>query len=184
MEVFGESHLAIFYPISYFKLELVNQILLENDKLADQNYRWITLKEIADPDFSKANISAFEYQIISFCAEKLIANLIHDRSKENYKNPDFALLLTDDRDCRKGINEALFMGQLFNSGDQWAFYKPNEYEFPTDEELKTIKGLIVPGSKYSAYDESISWLEPTRKFIRKVYNEHPHIKILGVCFGS
>lgn len=46
-----------------------------------------------------------------------------------------------------------------DSDEKWAFYKPFNFEFPLSEELKHLKGIIFPGSKYSVYDDSIPWMD-------------------------
>jgi len=89
----------------------------------------------------------------------------------------------DERDCCELLVEMLFMGQLVDSNERWAYYKAFEGQFPTEEELVHLKGIIFPGSKHSVYDDSVSWMEPLRKLVKMVYEEHQHIKMVGVCFG-
>lgn len=67
--------------------------------------------------------------------------------------------------------------------EKWAFYKATMNELPQEEDLQNLKGIVFPGSKYSVYDETIPWIEPLKAFVRKVYIDYPHIKLLGVCFG-
>jgi GMP synthase-like glutamine amidotransferase len=77
------------------------------------------------------------------------------------------------------------MGQLMETGDEkWKFFNAYEYEFPSDEDLATIRTIIFPGSSRSAYDTSVSWVGEVKDFIRRVMNEYPHIKIIGGCFGK
>ena len=57
-------------------------------------------------------------------------------------------------------------------------------EFPSDEELLSLKALILPGSYHSVYEEGLQHqVEPYKKFIKKIFYEHPHIKLVGICFG-
>ena len=59
----------------------------------------------------------------------------------------------DERDHYRGVYEALFAGNLLSSGkEKWAFYKAYNMEFPSEEELKHLKGIVFPGSKHSVYD--------------------------------
>jgi len=78
----------------------------------------------------------------------------------------------DDREICEFSAEMLFMGQLVDSNERWAYYKPFEGQFPTAEELAHLKGIVFPGSKHSVYDDSVSWIEPLRKFVKMVYEEH------------
>jgi len=93
-------------------------------------------------------------------------------------------MLCDERDHVRFSIEALFGGSLFEgSKERWAYYKAYDLEFPSDEELKHMRGFIIPGSKYSAYDTTIPWLEPLKALVRKIYDNYPRIKMAGVCFG-
>jgi len=47
-----------------------------------------------------------------------------------------------------------------------------------------LKGIIIVGSKESVYDEAIDWIKVLLDFIRMIYKDFKHIKLLGVCFGS
>lgn len=93
-------------------------------------------------------------------------------------------MLCDDRDHVKYTVEALFGGSLFEgTKERWGFYKAYDLEFPSDEELRHLKGFIIPGAKYAAYDTSIPWIEPLKALVKKIYEHYPHIKMVGVCFG-
>jgi len=63
----------------------------------------------------------------------------------------------------------LFMGQCLDSGDKWAVYKAFDFEFPSAEELKHLKGIIFPGSKNAVYDDNNAWIFPLRKLVRTIY---------------
>jgi len=93
-------------------------------------------------------------------------------------------MLCDEREHVKYAVEATFTG-VFTEGskERWAFYKVYDLEFPSEEELKHLKGLLIPGSKHAAYDSSLSWLESLKKLVRNIYENHTHIRLVGVCFG-
>jgi GMP synthase-like glutamine amidotransferase len=77
------------------------------------------------------------------------------------------------------------MGQLIENGeDKWNFYVGHEFELPSEEELQTIKCLILPGSGRSVYDTTVGWIAPLKEFIVRIINDYPHIKIIGGCFGE
>jgi len=78
--------------------------------------------------------------------------------------------MCDERDHVKYTVEGL-IGLLLSEGSKqkWGHYKVYDLEFPSEEELKHIKGIIIPGSKHSAYDSTIPWLEPLKTLIRKIY---------------
>lgn len=105
--------------------------------------------------------------------------------------PKIAFLSTDGRPHLYLLQEALFFGQYMgglggNNAEPWGFYNVFDFELPSEEDLKHIQTIIIPGSIASAADgeKSNSWIDPLIKFIQKVYNGYPNINILGVCFGS
>ena len=77
-----------------------------------------------------------------------------------------------------------FTGNLFNKlFPIWKSYKIYNMEFPSEEDLQSLKALILPGSYHSVYEPDLPQIEPYKRFIRKVYIEYPNIKLVGVCFG-
>jgi len=79
---------------------------------------------------------------------------------------------------------SLHYSVLRKHGESWRQYKAFEGEFPTDEELKKIKGILIPGSHYAAYDTNVPWYKELFECIRKINREHTHINLLGICFGA
>lgn len=45
-----DSHAIIFYPMSYFNLNIVNQVLSENVKYNSLSYHWVTIQSIKDSE--------------------------------------------------------------------------------------------------------------------------------------
>jgi GMP synthase-like glutamine amidotransferase len=67
----------------------------------------------------------------------------------------------------------------------WAFMNAYEFSLPSKEQLLHIKAIIIPGSDLSVTDAAtMPWMRVLRDFLKQVYEEHPHIKLLGICFGS
>jgi len=101
------------------------------------------------------------------------------------KAPEYAVVALDDCEGWKYTYQALFMSQIRTSGDEsWKFYIGFEQELPSEEDLKTLKLIILSGSGQSAYDTSVPWIAPLKEFIKNVYVNHPHIKLIGGCFGE
>jgi GMP synthase-like glutamine amidotransferase len=121
--------------------------------------------------------------VISHSSEKLIDNLYGDKDKQEYAYADYAIILCDEREHVKLSYEVLFMGHLVDSNERWAFYKAYDFEFPSTEELKHLKAIILPGSFHGVYEDWNTWIEPLKKLINTVYYEYPHIRMAGICFG-
>ena len=76
------------------------------------------------------------------------------------------------------------MGGMGDSNaEMWVNYPVYDYLLPSEEELKHMQAIIIPGSKNSVLDESVSWIPLLTRFVQKVYEEYPHVKIIGICFG-
>jgi GMP synthase-like glutamine amidotransferase len=78
----------------------------------------------------------------------------------------------------------LFIGQLTRDWDKrWKVYLAFKMELPSEEELKSIKILVFPGSARAVYDEENLFVPVVSEFIRKVMSEYSNIKLFGSCFG-
>ncbi|KAJ7176622.1 class I glutamine amidotransferase-like protein [Mycena filopes] len=55
-------------------------------------------------------------------------------------------------------------------------------EYPTDEQLEGYAGLIITGSRASAYDD-IEWINKLVDYVVHVATTKPKVKIIGICFG-
>lgn len=102
---------------------------------------------------------------------------------EKGNQPKYAFINCDERVHISYNYETLFKGQFIENNESWQFYKAFENELPSEEDLKHLKGIIIPGSHNSAYNEKIEWIGPLKNFLKNVFDNHKHIKMLGVCFG-
>lgn len=71
-----------------------------------------------------------------------------------------------------------------NGEEKWIFHKAYHHDLPSDEHLKTLRTVIIPGSGHAVYNANVSWIPEVKDFIRRVITEYPHIKIIGGCFGE
>ncbi|CAG8542450.1 2056_t:CDS:2 [Paraglomus brasilianum] len=58
----------------------------------------------------------------------------------------------------------------------------NEMALPTEEGLKDIDGIMITGSAASAYSD-VPWINNLTDFMKHVINNHPRVRIVGICFG-
>ena len=76
------------------------------------------------------------------------------------------------------------MGNLSTDWERrWKVYLSYKNEVPTEEDLKSIKALVFPGSARAVYDEKNIFVPVVSEFICKVMNSYPKIKLFGSCFG-
>lgn len=113
----------------------------------------------------------------------MLTNNLLDIGSLEFQFADYAILLCDEREHVQLSYEVLFMGQLIDSNEKWRAYKAYDFEFPSSEELKHLKGVIIPGSKHGINDHQNDWLEPLKALVKRIYTDYPHIKLIGVCFG-
>ena len=60
-------------------------------------------------------------------------------------SPDYAILLTEPRESWIALYEAMFLPHFLDENENWEFYHTNEGEFPTTDDLQTLKGIIIAG---------------------------------------
>ena len=76
------------------------------------------------------------------------------------------------------------MGNLSIDWDRrWKVYLAYKNEVPNNDELKSMKALVFPGSAMAVYDESNLFVHVVSELIRKVMNQYEDIKLFGSCFG-
>lgn len=101
-------------------------------------------------------ISSFEMQIIAMNAHKLLdiqlkALPSFDDFDENEDvevadvNNSYAILLLESRENWIALYEAMLLPNFIDENDKWDFYYSYEGEFPTTDDLKKLKGIIIVG---------------------------------------
>jgi GMP synthase-like glutamine amidotransferase len=83
------------------------------------------------------------------------------------------------------MNEAIFQGYWYRGAKvRWAYYNAFAGEFPTKEDMKAVKGIVFPGSRFSVYDdEADPWIKDLKDFARMVCRDFPDVQMVGICFG-
>ncbi|GMG19909.1 unnamed protein product [Ambrosiozyma monospora] len=56
-------------------------------------------------------------------------------------------------------------------------------EFPTPLQLANTKAVYLTGSRSDSFETSIEWISKTIEFIRDLWLNYPHMKLIGICFG-
>jgi len=80
--------------------------------------------------------------------------------------------------------DALYYGWLRNKGENWKTYKIYNNEFPSDEEISNLKGILISGSDWNVYNAAIPEISVFLQKLRRLVHNNPTIKICGICFGS
>eukprot|EP00743_Colponemidia_sp_Colp-15_P007792 GILK01008438.1.p1 GENE.GILK01008438.1~~GILK01008438.1.p1 ORF type:complete len:457 (-),score=44.47 GILK01008438.1:208-1539(-) len=94
----------------------------------------------------------------------------------------FAVLDTEDLPAYRNL-ETLFYSSFRQDGEHWSVFRAYNHHFPTELELDGLQGLIITGSHYCVYDDTLSWLPPLFDIIRYCAKRGSP-KVLGVCFGA
>lgn len=68
-----------------------------------------------------------------------------------------------------------YMGGSGGSDSEiWEFLNAFDFSFPSEEQLKHLRAIIIPGSDLSVNDsKQLTWLAAMKDFVRQVYNNHP-----------
>lgn len=167
----------------------------DGTKLQDLTFQWIPLSSLTKPEFTKQYISAFNFQIMSYCAHKIASQLFdetlsHDIGKLTFC-PDVALLNTDNRAQFDDIYKTMIRGsfmcgpKLIDQQEKWGFYNVYNFQYPSEQDLIRVRAIIIPDSLQSVLDmEKTPWMVSLCEFIKKVNTKFRSIKILGISFGS
>ena len=73
--------------------------------------------------------------------------------------------------------------------EEFKEYLIYQNHFPSKEEIFSLSGIVITGSKHDAYTDDAEWKTELAKIINDIYdyNQNPKnenkIKLLGVCFG-
>ena len=97
------------------------------------------------------------------------------------KWPRFAVFACEPADRWEHHYEALYKGLYQGPREIWRSYRIHKFEFPTESDLKRLKGAVISGSNLGTY-EPIEWILKFEEIIRSIINDHP-IKLFGSCFG-
>ncbi|CDW76965.1 UNKNOWN [Stylonychia lemnae] len=176
MKIVGDTW-YVWYPLEkLIPLEDVNYILAHFDIEFSEH----TL----DSDF-KLTASTDTVAVDTLSQINSHSEYLKTRITQTSPRPiDYAIVLDDDQNTMKHIYEALYAGQIMVTGEEkFAFYRGYKNEHPPQEVLQSLKLIIFPGSVQSVYDSSLEWMPPLSEFIQRVYKDHPHIKLIGGCYG-
>jgi len=68
--------------------------------------------------------------------------------------------------------------------ERWSFYNVYDFQYPSEAELSKLRAIIIPGSDSSVLDlDKTPWMAHLAAFIKKVFEDFKHIKLLGISFG-
>ena len=100
-------------------------------------------------------LSSFDFEIITQNAHKLLDSQLQalpnfsdfqDELPKSSKGPDYCIILLEPRENWIALYEAMLLPYFIEEGETWEFYQGHQGEFPTTEDLSTLKGIIVSGA--------------------------------------
>ena len=169
-----------FIEIPLLKPEEINQIAQQKG-IDFLNVKYFTLEEILDTENTEISddlrVCLGNSGLLDYINKYIV------RAEPFEFEAEYALLSCDPV-CITALIPALLYPGLKKHGEKWRFYRAYESDFPTDEELKKIKGIVIPGSGNSAYWDNVEWYAELFKLLDKIVNENKQINLLGICFGA
>ena len=97
-----------------------------------------------------------------------------------YPSPDYLFFHCMDHLPWSGLSEALYGGFFIKNQEKWNHYFLPYGQYPSDQILSSIKGIIITGSLHSACDNEV-WSDEMEKIIRKCLDNN--IRVVGICYG-
>ena len=202
-----DNVLAIFYPLPFFKdRDSLNSLIQQADGMQNFEFNWVSIESFDDQStkslvsdlnrkFLNENRNALkdiqvrhqEYleEVAAFDKnrDKNIEEGLHEPIEFKPQLPDYGILWTDSNDVWKFHYPALFIPHLIDSGEVWRTYLWYADDYPTEKELKHLKGFIIPGNIDSPLNDNLDYLPKFIEFVKNVYANYSHIKLIGGCFG-
>ena len=80
-----------------------------------------------------------------------------------------------------GIGDALYLESFGRQDGPWSTYLPARGELPTASEGLDLKGAVLSGGVYCAFDQSLAWSLPTSRWVQQATESG--IRLIGLCFG-
>ena len=125
----------------------------------DFEAKYYTLDEILDPsneEIAKNLPKCFnDDQNLLYYAQRYIVKNEPVEIKSR-----FAILRCDPT-LRNSIIPSLHYSAYKKHSEEWTIYRAYEGEYPTEEELRGITGILIPGSGNAAYETNVPWFKET-----------------------
>jgi GMP synthase-like glutamine amidotransferase len=168
---------SYFVELPLLNTEVINEVA--KNKGMSLEVKYFTLEEI----LQKENISEDLTTILQTPdLNTYIEN--HIIKEEPIETKDHFAVISCDPMAKTFMLNSLHYSVFKKHGENWRYYRAYEGDLPTDEELKKIKGIVIPGSSQSAYDTHLPWFGPVIELINKIVKEYKQINLLGICFGA
>jgi len=169
--------------VSYFvELPMLN-VEFTNDTAQNKGMslevKYFTLEEIKNKENISKELTTTLHntELITYIEDHII-------KLEPIETKDHFAVISCDPMAKTFMLNSLHYSVFKKHGENWRFYRAYEGDLPTEEELKKIKGIVIPGSSQSAYDTHLPWFGPLIELINKIVHEYKQINLLGICFGA
>jgi len=138
-----------------------------------------TFELLTDPGDSKIDSALKELVRNKYLNEYVTQYILKQKPIEMKK---YAMYFVEPK-ARNYQFDALYYGHIKKHGEQWKKFHIPEFELPADDELKSLTGILIPGSSCHTYDNP-DWQKALEELIRKSIAANPTVRILGVCYGG
>lgn len=176
----SSSVATYFVQVPLINLDKVNQFA--EDKGLVHRFKYFTIEELLVEKTQEVNRSLkeilYEGSELMGYLQKYIVDYEPVQITSTYG------VICCEMFLRTYLFHALHFPVFKKHGEAWRFYKAYEKDLPSEEDLKSLKGLIIPGSSFSVYNTNIDWYQGLFALIRKIHHQHSHINLLGICFGA
>lgn len=179
-----EGKLVILLGIPYISLHSINKLL--NKGSNEIHLKWITYQTLKNNEEIDPWLQCLaNYKDLPSHIESSLA-----WEQEDNEQADTYVVLSCKPVNQQNIVDplylhfpALFQGFFRRSRERWLHFNAAQGEFPSEQQMKTVKAVIIPGSSISAYDRHHG-IKNLKKWIRDFDQKYPDIRMLGICFGA
>ena len=173
--------LWLFFPLpSYTNLDAINKCLSNSKGYQGIEFEWIKLsdfitesiypKDELDTDFicPSSLMSSFDFFVVWKNSSKLLDIQLKALPQEEHDDqyddedllqrpkPNYGIILLESKEYWIGLYEAMIIPNLLDEGDFWELYHGFEGEYPSIDELQSLKGIVVVvGSGIGSSDQQI-----------------------------
>ena len=191
-----DEYLGIFIPLSSFtNLDPINKCLSESKGYQGIEFQWLKLDDFIwemtdsrvefNQDFVRPStlVSSFDYSVVWANAIKLlevqIKALPQEENEEQYDDeellmrpqPNYGIILLEAKEYWLGLYESMILPNFLDEGDFWELYHGFDGEYPSNDEIDNLNGIIViNGSGINSADQQ-SIFDSCKLFINIIIEE-------------
>ncbi|CAI2369289.1 unnamed protein product [Moneuplotes crassus] len=196
-----DGTMNVFYPLKFYvDSDRLNQDLRTEDDPDFKELVWHTFESLQETAVV-GKLMVKDKQLFTEVAQELtglqddytsyLVNL--EQCMQDGSNPDgikmckvslptYGMLFTEPREQWRYQYAGMYIPALIDNHETWKVYHCFDGEYPNEDELKSLKGLVIPGNEDDP-DDDFEYLVKAKEMIKLIHTDYPNIKVFGSCAG-